>query len=208
LYYLNRTLVGRNIKTFFGEVRYWRNYLVRKGEQGGGLFPLDVALGITRDGLSPLVIKMATKLATRVSFGSCVLLIKCFCSWSPSSEAIEHLVIGLGRQASAYMEVVDPDQGDGEVLIIECDGKATPTATEEELSKRRKKRKCKKKGCNCQRHRGKDKRKGHKRTRRKKRGNEIKKKSSAMAGVSHLGVPFACTPKSTEAAISGSTSES
>ena len=148
LYYLKSKPSGRTIKTFFGEVRYWRNYLVRKGEHVGGFFPLDIALGITRDGFSPLVIKLVTKLATRMSFGSSVLLFKCFCSWTPSSEAIEHLVIGLGRQASAYMEVAHCVEDDGEVLIIECDGKATPTATEEELSKRRKKRKCKKKGCN------------------------------------------------------------
>ena len=168
LYYLKSKPSGRTIKTFFGEVRYWRNYLVRKGEHGGGFFPLDIALGLTRDGFSPLVIKLVGKLATRMSFGSSVLLFKCFCSWAPSSEAIEHLVIGLGRQASAYMEVAHCSEGDGEVLIIECDGKATPTATEEELSKRRKKRKCKKKGCNCQRHRGQAKRKGRKRPRRKK----------------------------------------
>ena len=132
------------------------------------IFPLDIALGLTRDGFSPLVIKLVTKLATRMSFASSVLLFKCFCSWTPSSEAIEHLVIGLGRQASAYMEVAHPVEGDGEVLIIECDGKATPTATEEELSKRRKKRRRKKKGCNCQRHRGQAKRKCRKRHRRKK----------------------------------------
>ena len=56
LFYFKKKPSARTIKTFFGEVRYWRNYLVRKGEQGGGLFPLDVALGITRDGFSPLVI--------------------------------------------------------------------------------------------------------------------------------------------------------
>ena len=53
LYYLKSKPTGRTIKTFFGEVRYWRNYLVRKGKHGGGFFPLDVALGITRDGFSP-----------------------------------------------------------------------------------------------------------------------------------------------------------
>ena len=168
LYYLKSKPIGRTIKTFFGEVRYRRNYLVRKGKHGGGFFPLDIALGLTRDGFSPLVIKMVTKLATRMSFASSVLLFKCFCNWTASSEAIEHLVIGLGRQASAYMEVAHCVEGDGEVLIIECDGKATPTATEEELSKRRKKRRYKKKGCNCQRHRGKAKRKCCKSHRRKK----------------------------------------
>src|SRR5687767_6065137 len=32
-------LVSRTIKTIYGDVRYWRHYLVRKG--GGGFYPLD-----------------------------------------------------------------------------------------------------------------------------------------------------------------------
>jgi hypothetical protein len=46
--------------------------------------------------------------------------------------------------------------GDGEVLVIECDGKAIPTATDAELAKRRGPRKDRPKaiGCKCQRHRG------------------------------------------------------
>ncbi len=66
------------------------------------------------------------------------------------------------------MEVVAPPQDDGQILIIQCDGKATPTATEKELSKRRGKRKKKNNGCNCQHCRGKTKRKRCKRNRRKK----------------------------------------
>ena len=97
-----------------------------------------------------------------------MLLFRNFCGWSPSSEAIQHLVLGIGRDASEYMETVAPPEHDGEVLVIEVDGKATPTATEKELEKRRGKRKKKKSGCNCQRHRGKAKRKCCKRKRRKK----------------------------------------
>lgn len=168
LYYAKKTPIGRTIKTIYGEVRYWRSYLVRKGKGGGGFYPLDATLGLMRDGFSPLVMSLCTKLSTRVSFRTAVLLFRCFYGWSPSSESIEHLVLGIGRQAGAYMEVIDPPQGDGEVLVLECDGKATPTATEEELSKRRGKRKKKKRACNCQRHRGKAKRKCCRRTRRKK----------------------------------------
>ena len=50
-------------------------------------------------------------------------------------------------------------QGDGDVLIIQIDSKATPTATEEELSKRRGKRVANSPTC-CQRHRGRGRRKG------------------------------------------------
>ncbi len=168
LYYLKKNPIAKTIKTTFGEVRYWRCYLVRKGKKGGGFYPLDTSLGLTRDGFSPLVIKLVTKLATRVSFKTSVLLFHSFYGWAPSTESIEHLVLGVGRVASAYMEVVDAPSRDGEVLIVEVDGKATATATEKELAKRRGKRKKKERTCKCQHHRGKNKRKKNKKKRRKK----------------------------------------
>lgn len=169
LYYVKSTSIGRTLKTIYGEVRYWRCYVVRKGESGGGFYPLDIVLGLTRDGFSPVVMSLATKLATRMSFATSVLLFRSFYGWSPSTEAIEHLVLGIGREASAYMEVVGVLEGDGEILVIEVDGKATPTATKEELQKRRGSRKDKKhpKSC-CKRHRGKAQRQSRKRKRRQK----------------------------------------
>ena len=128
---------------------------------------MDAEIGLTRDGFSPLVMNLATKLATRVSFGVSVLLFKYFYEWSPSSEAIEALVLGMGRDSSAYMDRAPGWLDEGEVLVIEVDGKATPTAREGELKKRRGKR-TKEKSC-CQRHRNKKKRlKGGKKKRRKK----------------------------------------
>ena len=150
--------------------------MVRKDGKGG-LYPLDSVLGLTRDGFSPFIMSVAAKLATRVSFATSVLLFRSFYGWSPSSEAIEHLVLGLGRDAAAYVEIADPPEGDGEVLVIEVDGKATPTATEQELAKRRGKREKKKKGCECgcQRHRGKAKRKSCKKCKkRRKKGDKSK----------------------------------
>ena len=94
LYYAKKTPIARTIKTIYGEVKYWRIYFLRKGKAGGGFYPLDVVLGLTRDGFSPLVMSLCTKLATRVSFGSAVVLFRCFYGWSPSSESIEHLVLG------------------------------------------------------------------------------------------------------------------
>ncbi len=170
LYYMGDK-IGRTLKTVYGEVRYWRNYLIRKGKSGG-FYPLDTEVGLTRDGFSPLVISLSTKLATRVSFSVSVLLFKCFYKWSPSSEAIESLVLGMGRDASVYMEQVEAPQDDGEILVIEVDGKATPTATDEELKKRRGKR-TKKKSC-CQRHRGKKKRKARGKKKRRKKGDKSK----------------------------------
>jgi hypothetical protein len=73
-------------------------------------------------------------------------------------------------------EVPPPDlrSSPSEIIVVEIDGKATPTATEAELRKRRGKR-ASKKGCQCcQRHRGKACRKRRGKKKRKKKGDKTK----------------------------------
>ena len=122
---------------------------------------------------------MVTRLATRVSYSAARGIFKAMLGWAPSTEAIELLAIGLGNRAPAFMETFGPLEKDGEVLIIEVDGKAAPMATEEELEARRRKRKhasgC---SCGCQRHRGRQRRHG-KEKKRKKRGHNSKNGRSA-----------------------------
>jgi len=163
--------VARTIKTIYGEVRYWRTCFISK--YGGCFYPLDAVIGLTRDGFSPLVMNLATKLATRVSFAASTLLFRCFYGWSPSSESIESLVLGMARDSAEYMEQALDYSDDGEILVIEVDGKATPTAREEELAKRRGKRK-KREGCNCPRHRNKHKRQCRCKRSRRKKGDKSK----------------------------------
>ena len=78
LYYFRKKPILRRIKTVFGEVKYWRYYFVRKDKLSGGFHPLDSILGLTRDGFSPSVISLTTRLATRVSFTVSVKLFSCF----------------------------------------------------------------------------------------------------------------------------------
>ncbi len=85
---------------------------------------------------------------------------------------MEALVLGMGRDSSAYMEQIDGWSDEGEVLVIEVDGKATPTATVEELEKRRQKRD-KKKSC-CKRHRNKNRRNCRTKKQRRKKGDKSK----------------------------------
>jgi hypothetical protein len=175
-YYLNNKLKYRVLKTFFGEVRYGRCYLIKKGGQGG-FYPLDSQLTLTSDGFSPTVISLVTNLVTRVSFNSGREFFKKFCQWAPSTEAIQRLVLGLGKESSSYMEETSGRfEDDGEYLVLEFDGKATPTATEEELEKRRGKRNKSDKecSCGCQRHRGECKRREAGPKKRRKRGDKSK----------------------------------
>ncbi len=75
--YYKGDLVPRTLKTIFGKVRYWRTYFTKK-KGGGGFYPFDAETGLTSDGFSPLVMSLATKLATRMSFAASVLVFKCF----------------------------------------------------------------------------------------------------------------------------------
>jgi len=174
---VKREFAARTIKTMCGPVRYGRAYLTRGN--GSGWFPLDAALGITQDGFSWRVVDLVTRLATRVSYSAARGIVRAMLGWAPSTEAIESLAIGLGSRAPVFMATFGPLDGDGEVLVIEVDGKAAPMATEEELEARRGKRKhgpgC---SCGCQRHRGRQRRRG-KVKKRKKRGHNSKNGRSA-----------------------------
>ena len=79
-------------------------------------------------------------------------------------------------------------EADGEVLVVEVDGKAVPTATEQELQKRRGRRQPRPAGsCGCQRHRGRAKRRGPQRQsskKRRKKGDKSKNgKSATLAAI-------------------------
>jgi hypothetical protein len=167
----------RTLDTRYGPVRYARAYLTPTKQPGPGFHPLDIALGLTRDGFSPGVIQLVTRLATRMSYQAAARVCRYFLGWSPSTEAIEAWVLGLGRYTQAFMDAVANPTADGEVLIIEVDGKCTPTATAAELAKRRGPRAAKHgRGCpcRCQRHRGQQRRRAGGRKKRRKKGDKSK----------------------------------
>src|ERR1700726_158151 len=100
------------------------------------------------------------RLATRLSFAATRLVCQAVLRWSPATETIEQVVLGLGRRAAPFMQQLAAAPHPAEGLVIEVDGKGPPTATAAELSKRRGQRRPKEGcGCGCQRHRGQAKRK-------------------------------------------------
>ena len=119
----------RTLKTSCGPVAYVRAFLVPRRGGGPGVHPLDVALGLTRDAYSPLVIGWFCRLATRVSFQVASGLGGMFLGAAPPASAIEEWVLGLARPAYVYLSEGPLPEDDGDVLVIEIDGKAAPTAT-------------------------------------------------------------------------------
>lgn len=163
---------ARELGTFFGKVRYWRSY-VYGVKAGGGYYPADVELGLTGDGFSMLVQSYATRLATKMSYAQATVVLSLFLRWSPAQKSVEDMVLGLGRHTAAWFEAMPVPENEGEVLVIQVDSKANPTATEEELTKRRGKR-----SVNIhpgsQRHRGKAARQRRGSKKRRKKGDKAK----------------------------------
>jgi hypothetical protein len=169
----------RTLKTCCGPVAYVRAFFIPRHGGGPGVHPLDVALGLTRDGSSPLVIGWFCRLATRVSFQIASGLGEMFLGAAPPASAIEEWVLGLGRPAYVYLSEGPLPEDDGEVLVIEIDGKAVPTATDQELARRRGRRARHSRGCKCQRHRGRTRRQRRGRKKRRKKGDKSKNGRSA-----------------------------
>jgi hypothetical protein len=180
-YRLGERAARRQLHTRFGVVSYVREYLIRRAG-GPGYHPLDVELGLTRDGFSPWVIQFTCRLATRLSFAASRVVCRSALGWSPSTEVIEQWVLGLGRQARPFAQQQAAPPGDGEVLVIEVDGKCPPTATAEELRKRRGPR-SPRAGCGCQRHRGQAKRQRRGSKNRRKKGDHSKNGKEVMVVV-------------------------
>jgi len=166
----------RNLLTWFGVVRYGRAYLrevVDLGKPARGFHPLDAALGLLADRISPNVLSVAVRLATRMPYAVARDLLGWFLPVAPSTEVIESAVLGYGSSTQEWFEVAPAPADDGEVLIIQGDGKGVPTATDEELKKRRGKRSRKRK-TPSPRHRGRQTRGRRTKKPRRKKGDKAK----------------------------------
>lgn len=170
-----RPAVARNLSTLFGTVRYWRVYMRDVSGNGSGYHPLDLSLGLGVDRFSWNVLSRAVRLATELSFAGAKEVLGDFVPNTPSTEVIEQAMLGFGAHAEAFFEMQPPPADDGEVLVIEVDGKAVPTATAHELAKRRGKRKPKRVGAETSaRHRGRHKRSRNPKGPRRKKGDKSK----------------------------------
>jgi hypothetical protein len=170
----------RNLLTWFGVVRYTRTYLreiVKPGQAARGYHPLDAELGLLADRISPNVLSVATRLSTRTSYAEAHDVLAWFLPVAPSTEVIEAAVLGYGAKTQEWFEEAPAPEDDGEVLVVQCDSKGVPTATDEELRKRRGKRGRRKKAPSP-RHRGRLAR--GRRTKKPRRAKGDKAKNAKM----------------------------
>lgn len=180
---LGAAYAQRQLQTVFGTVTYGRAYL-RRRKGGCGYHPLDMALGLTRDGYSPGALGFLGRLASRLSYAAAQLVCRCAWGWAPSTETLQRLVLGLGQYARGYVasgqwwRCKKKRRREGGILVIEADGKCPPTATAEELAKRRCPRRARR-HC-CQRHRGQQQRRQRGSKPRRRKGDKSKNGREAM----------------------------
>jgi hypothetical protein len=177
--YRRAPAIGRNVATLFGVVRYWRTYMREVSTTSRrGFHPLDMSLELGADRFSWNVLGTAVRLATKLSFAEARATMDQFVPNTPSTEVIENAVLGFGHHTEAWFKQLPPVEGDGDVLIIQVDGKGAPTATKQELRRRRGKRR-RKSGSVSPRHRGRSRRRRYPSKPRRKKGD--KSKNAKMA---------------------------
>jgi hypothetical protein len=166
----------RSLLTWFGLVRYERTYLrevVDVGKPTRGFHPLDAELDLLADRVSPNLLSVGVRLATRMAFSEARELLSWFLPCVPSTEVIEAATLGYGRYTPGWFEHSPAPDDDGDVLVIQFDSKGVPTATDEELRKRRGKR-GKRKKAPSSRHRGRAARERLTKKPRRKKGDKAK----------------------------------
>jgi hypothetical protein len=166
------------IGTRFGKVPFSRP--VGRSVLGCGPadLPVDRELGLC-SGFTLGTVMAVTRLCAMSAFATARETFREFHAWAPSSRAALRMVDAVGGQARAFLDAVAMPDDDGEVLVIQADGRGAPmiTATEHD---RRARPHTRREGTG--RHRRRDRRRLHPRPRRKQ-GDKSKNAKVAFVGV-------------------------
>lgn len=161
--------VVRHVRTLVGVVQLVRLYF---GGSTPGC-PLDASLAMGADKCQFSLLSLAVRLACRTSFEEAHEILGWFVPEAPSIKAIRQAALGMGAHGQAFVEQQAAPQDDGEVLVLQFDSKAIPTATDSELQRRRRARAAKKKAASP-RHRGRDRRAARSPRKRRRPGDKSK----------------------------------
>ncbi len=77
-----------------------------------------------------------TRLCAQQAFASARKSFAQFCEWMPSPRAVLRMVDALGAKARPFLEQAPAPADDGEVLVIQADGKGAPTISSRERARR------------------------------------------------------------------------
>jgi hypothetical protein len=176
------TTTRRNteVSTRFGKVRFSRAIGLPLGRRSRADLPVDRELGLC-GGFSLGSVTAIAQLCAMLAFGNARRLFAEFHEWTPSPRATLRMVDAVGAEARGFLDVAAAavPEDDGEVLVIQVDGRGAPMITATEAERRRQPRQ-KRRG--TKRHGRRQRRRAHPRPRRKK-GDKSKNAKVAFVGV-------------------------
>lgn len=125
------------IGTRFGKVPFVRPVGRRTdGRRGPRNLPIDRGLGLV-GGFSLGTVAAMTRLCAQMAFGSARSTFRSFCEWSPSQRAVLRMVDAAGAEARGFLEVAPPPVDDGDIFVIQVDGRVAPMIDAAEYERRR-----------------------------------------------------------------------
>ncbi len=143
--------------------------------------PLDRELGLC-GGFSLLAVTTLVRLCAQMAFASARTTFRDMFEWSPSPRATLRMVDGVGAEARPFLDQAPAPADDGEVLVIQVDGKGAPAISSREHARRRQPHRQPKSGTTKRHARREQRRKAP----RPRRAPGKKSKNAKMAGVGVL----------------------
>lgn len=125
------------IGTRFGKVEIVQPVGERLDGSGPRDLPLMRELGLPA-GFTLPVVTLFGRLSAMMAFAQARGLFQSLFGWTPSQRAVLRMVDATGEQARPFLEQAAPPEDDGEILVIEADGKGAPTISSREHARRTK----------------------------------------------------------------------
>ena len=124
------------IGTRFGKVPFTRRVGRRLDVRRAACdLPIDRELGLC-GGFSLGVVLAMTKLCAQMAFAGSRSAFRDSYEWTPSPRATLRMVDAVGDEARPFLEAAPPPEDDGEILVLQVDGRGAPMITERELGRR------------------------------------------------------------------------
>jgi hypothetical protein len=166
------------VGTRFGKIPFHRPIGRPVGGRRSVDLPIDRQLGLC-SGFSLGTVTAVVHLCTLMAFETARRVFGGFHEWAPSSRAVLRMVDAVGAEARGFLDADAKPEEEGEILVLQVDGRGAPMITATEHERRRQ---SKRKPSGSKRHGRRRRRRAHPQQRRKK-GDKSKNAKVAFVGV-------------------------
>jgi hypothetical protein len=169
-----------DVGTRFGKVSFTRAIGRQVGKSRARRdLPIDREVGLGC-GFSLSMVMIVTRFCTQMAFAQARLTFQDVYGWAPASRSVLRMVDTVGALGRGFLDQVGAPADDGEVLVLQADGKGAPMISSAEIGKRRQSRR---RDTDVNKRRQRHKRRRDVPKRRKKKGDKSKNAKMAVIGV-------------------------